>query len=65
MKYHNIKIVCAWCNTYMGQKNGFGTEAVAHSICSDCLIEWRKMTAGGTAAKRKQSQEKTLATSVA
>jgi hypothetical protein len=62
MKYHNIKIVCAWCNAHMGQKNGFGTEIVAHSICSDCLIEWRKSTAKSATAQRKQAQEKTFAT---
>ena len=31
-----IKVVCAWCGTDMGTKDGKGQEGVSHGICSDC-----------------------------
>ncbi len=32
-----MKIVCAWCNKDMGEKDGKGIEGTSHSICQDCL----------------------------
>jgi hypothetical protein len=65
MKFKNVRIVCAWCNADMGQKNGWSLEGVSHSICSDCLIEWRKAKANGTIFQSRQAQERTFATTMA
>jgi len=32
-----IKIVCAWCEKDMGEKDGGGVEGVSHGICEECL----------------------------
>ena len=32
-----MKIMCAWCDKDMGEKDGEGIEGVSHSICDVCL----------------------------
>ncbi len=32
-----LKIVCAWCDKDMGEKDGEGIEGTSHSICHACL----------------------------
>ncbi len=34
-----IKVVCAWCQTDMGTKDGDGTTGVSHGICAACSVE--------------------------
>ena len=31
-----IQIVCAWCDKYMGEKEGDAPYPISHSICPDC-----------------------------
>ncbi len=31
-----IKIICAWCQREMGEKEGDAPNPVSHSICSAC-----------------------------
>ena len=31
-----MKIVCAWCEKDMGEKEGEGIEGISHSICEEC-----------------------------
>jgi len=32
-----VKIECAWCGKYMGEKDGYSVEDVTHSICKQCF----------------------------
>jgi hypothetical protein len=32
-----MKIVCAWCGVYIGEKDGQGIEGVSHGVCPECL----------------------------
>jgi hypothetical protein len=32
----SIKIVCAWCGKYMGEKEGDTPYPISHSICPEC-----------------------------
>jgi len=34
-----VKIECAWCGKYMGEKDGYSVEEVTHSICKQCLAK--------------------------
>ena len=34
-----MKIVCAWCGRFLGEKDGGGVEGISHSVCEQCLIE--------------------------
>ena len=34
-----LKIVCAYCQRGMGEKDGLGVESISHSICLDCWAE--------------------------
>ena len=34
-----MKIVCAWCNKYMGEKDGKGVRGITHSVCEKCIVE--------------------------
>lgn len=34
-----LKIVCMYCNTDMGEKDGEGVEGTSHSVCDKCLKE--------------------------
>ena len=31
-----MKIVCAWCNTVLGEKEPFVEDSISHSICLRC-----------------------------
>ena len=31
-----MKIVCAWCEKDMGEKEGEGIEGISHSVCEEC-----------------------------
>ena len=31
-----VKIECAWCGKYMGEKDGYGVEGVTHGMCKQC-----------------------------
>jgi len=31
-----MKVVCAWCDKEIGEKNGGGIEGVSHGICEVC-----------------------------
>ena len=35
-----LKIVCAWCDKDMGEKDGQGVEGTSHSICPACLAKF-------------------------
>ena len=41
-EYHHVdmgkrlKIECAWCGKYMGEKDGYGVEGVTHGMCKQC-----------------------------
>jgi len=37
----NLKIVCAFCGRYMGEKDGNGVEGISHGVCYDCFREWQ------------------------
>lgn len=39
-----LKIVCAWCDRYMGERDGYGVTGVTHSICEQCSAELEKDT---------------------
>jgi len=46
-----IKVVCAWCGKYIGEKDGEGQEGVSHGMCQECYEKVRredfsKMTEG-------------------
>ena len=32
-----MKVVCAWCDKDMGEKDGKGVEGISHGICEECL----------------------------
>ncbi len=34
-----MKIMCAWCDKDMGEKDGKGIEGISHGICEECLEE--------------------------
>lgn len=38
-----MKIMCAWCNKEIGEKDGGGIEGVSHGICEACS---KKLEAG-------------------
>ena len=62
-KSREMKIVCAWCHKYMGEKDGEGVEGVSHSICRECLVklmtkvESKIREAGGQASKGTFSKQ--------
>ncbi|MFA5317791.1 MAG: response regulator, partial [Dehalococcoidales bacterium] len=31
-----LKIVCAWCGRYIGEKDGYGVKGISHGICKQC-----------------------------
>ena len=31
-----MKIICAWCNTVLGEKEPFDEDSTSHSICLKC-----------------------------
>jgi len=31
-----MKIICAWCNKILGEKEPYGSGRVSHGICEDC-----------------------------
>lgn len=31
-----MKIVCAWCQKDLGEKDGGGKEGISHGICTEC-----------------------------
>ncbi len=58
----DIKIVCAWCNEYMGREKGWGVQKVSYSICSNCLSDWHKLRSLGAGAQVKHAHEITSVT---
>ena len=34
-----MKVVCAWCDKDMGEKDGKGVEGISHGICEECLAK--------------------------
>ena len=32
-----VRMVCAWCNKDMGEKDGKGVEGVSHGLCQECF----------------------------
>jgi hypothetical protein len=61
MSEGTIRIVCAWCKAYMGQKDGQGVQGISLSVCPGCLADLRKMTSKGSRAPSKLDQQRTLA----
>ena len=47
MSVATIKVVCAWCYSYMGEKDGRGVEGISHSLCPDCMADFRKLRRNG------------------
>ena len=37
MPVPKLRIVCAWCDRYMGMKDG--GEGVTHTICPECMAK--------------------------
>ncbi len=31
-----LKIVCMYCEAFMGERDGLGVEGISHSICEKC-----------------------------
>ena len=42
-----MKIVCAWCDKNVGEKDGKGVEGISHSICKECLAKLTANVEGG------------------
>jgi len=32
-----LRVICAWCGKYLGEKKGEGIEGVSPGICEDCV----------------------------
>ncbi len=51
-----IKIVCAWCNKNMGEKNGRGVEGVTHGLCKQCFAKFRVKVESNISARDEQDE---------
>ncbi len=47
-----LKIECAWCGRYMGERDGYGVEGVSHSICERCSAKLEGTRKVGAAATK-------------
>ena len=34
---HGMRVVCAWCNKDIGEKDGEGVWGVSHGLCRECF----------------------------
>lgn len=55
-----MKIMCAWCDKEMGEKNGEGLEGVSHSICGECLDKLEAEVENETGAEDEQIDKRLL-----
>ncbi len=50
-----MRVVCAWCNKDMGEKDGEGVRGVSHGLCRECfdkvMSEERKANANKPGSK--------------
>ena len=53
-----MKIVCAWCDTDMGEKDGEGVSGITHSICPACLAKELNKIKGGKGTGNKRVAKK-------
>lgn len=51
-----MKIVCAWCNKNMGEKNGRGVEGVTHGMCKQCLAKFMAKVESNISARDEQDE---------
>ena len=49
-----LKIECAWCGRYMGERDGYGVEGVTHSICEQCSAKLKGTQRTGAAVSKSQ-----------
>jgi hypothetical protein len=54
----DVKIVCAWCNGYVGREQGWGVQRISYSVCPDCLAAWHKLRSRGKGDQIKHVLEK-------
>ena len=56
-----MKIVCAWCEKDMGEKEGEGIEGISHSVCEECanklVLEMKKLLEPEGDAENSESTE--------
>lgn len=36
---HGMRVICAWCNRDMGEKDGESVRGVSHGLCRECFDE--------------------------
>ncbi len=53
-----MKIVCAWCNKNMGEKNGRGVDGVTHGICKQCFAKFMAKVEGTIGARGGQDEQR-------
>ncbi len=51
MKKTVIRVICAWCNMHMYDKDGQGVEGISHAICEDCKKKFIEDIHGNTNRK--------------
>lgn len=42
-----MKIVCAWCGKYLGEKEPMSDTGTTHGLCQECLAKELKKIKGG------------------
>ncbi len=52
-----MKIVCAWCNKNMGEKNGRGVKGVTHCICKQCFAKFMAKVESNIGAGGEQDEQ--------
>ena len=52
-----MKIVCAWCNKNMGEKNGRGVKGVTHGICKQCFAKFMAEAEINIGARDEQDEQ--------
>jgi len=55
-----VKIMCAWCDKEIGEKNGEGLEGVSHSICGECLDKLEAEVENETGTEDEQIDKRLL-----
>lgn len=53
-----MKIVCAWCNENMGEKNGRGVEGVTHGMCKQCFAKFMAKVESNISARDEHDEQR-------